>query len=42
MVCEQSIQLPNLDRGFFIPETKIVGVAMLSDLVLDADATMWF
>ena len=42
LVCEQSTQLLNLDRGDFIPEAKIVGAATLNDLVLDADATMWF
>ena len=42
MVCEQSTQLLNLDRGDFIPEAKVVGAATLNDLVLDADATMWF
>jgi len=42
MVCEQSTQLLNLDRGAFIDEAKIVGAATLNDLVLDADATMWF
>ncbi len=42
LVCEQSTQLLNLDRGAFIPEAEIVGAATLNDLVLDADATMWF
>ena len=42
MVCEQSTQLLNLDRGDFIEEAEIVGAATLNDLVLDADATMWF
>ncbi|MFC1862308.1 DsrE family protein [Chloroflexota bacterium] len=42
MVCEQSTQLLSLDRGDFIPEAEIVGAATLNDLVLDADATMWF
>ena len=42
LVCEQSTQLLNLDRGDFIPEAKVVGAATLNDLVLDADATMWF
>lgn len=42
MVCEQSTQLLNLDRGDFIPEARIVGAATLNDLALDADATMWF
>ena len=42
MVCEQSTQLLNLDRGDFVDEAKVVGAATLNDLVLDADATMWF
>ena len=42
MVCEQSTQLLNASRGDFIEEAKIVGAATLNDLVLDADATMWF
>ena len=42
MVCEQSTQLLNVDRGDFIPEAKVVGAATLNDLVLDADGTMWF
>jgi len=42
LVCEQSTQLLNLDRGDFVDEAKIVGAATLNDLALDADATMWF
>ena len=42
LVCEQSTQLLNLDRGGFIEEAKVVGSATLNDLALDADATMWF
>ena len=42
LVCEQSTQLLNLDRGDFVDEAKVVGAATLNDLVLDADATMWF
>ncbi len=42
LVCEQSTQLLNLDRGDFVEEAKIVGAATLNDLALDADATMWF
>jgi predicted peroxiredoxin len=42
MVCEQSTQLLNLDRGDFIEQAEIVGAATLNDLVLDADGTMWF
>lgn len=42
LVCEQSTQLLNLDRGDFIEEARVVGAATLNDLALDADATMWF
>ena len=42
LVCEQSTQLLNLDRGDFVEEAKVVGAATLNDLALDADATMWF
>ncbi|MDP2660692.1 MAG: DsrE family protein [Dehalococcoidia bacterium] len=42
MVCEQSCQLLNLDRGEFVEEAQVVGAATLNDLALDADATMWF
>ncbi len=42
LVCEQSTQLLSLDRGDFIDAAKVVGAATLNDLVLDADATMWF
>ena len=42
LVCEQSTQLLNLDRGDFMEEAKVVGAATLNDLALDADATMWF
>jgi len=42
LVCEQSTQLLNLDRGDFVEGAKVVGAATLNDLVLDADGTMWF
>ncbi len=42
LICEQSTQLLNIERGDFIPEVKVVGAATLNDLVLDADGTMWF
>ena len=42
LVCEQSTQLLNLERGDFIGDAKVVGAATLNDLVLDADGTMWF
>jgi len=42
LVCEQSTQLLNLDRGDFVEGAKVVGAATLNNLALDADATMWF
>jgi len=42
LVCEQSTRLLNIDRGDFVEGAKVVGAATLNDLVLDADATMWF
>jgi hypothetical protein len=42
LVCEQSTQLLNLDRGDFVEGAKVVGADTLNDLVLDADGTMWF
>ena len=42
LVCEQSTQLLNVQRGDFIPEVKVVGAATLNGLVLEADGTMWF
>jgi len=42
LVCEQSTQLLNLDRGDFVKGAKVVGAATLNDLALDANATMWF
>ncbi|MFX1265469.1 MAG: DsrE family protein [Promethearchaeota archaeon] len=42
LICEQSTQLLQMERGDFIPEAKVVGAATLNDLVLDADGTMWF
>ncbi len=42
MVCEASKQMLGWDKVELIPGLKIVGAATLNDLVLDADATMWF
>ena len=42
LICEQSTQLLNMERGDFIDQAEIVGAATLNDLVLDADGTMWF
>ena len=42
MVCEQSCQLLNLDRGDFAEGAIVVGAATLNDLLLDADAVLSF
>jgi predicted peroxiredoxin len=41
-VCEASKQMLGWDTVKLIPGLKIVGAATLNDLVLDAEATMWF
>ncbi len=41
-VCEASKQMFGWEKVELIPGVKIVGAATLNDLVLDADATMWF
>jgi len=41
-VCEASKQMLGWEKVKLIPGVKIVGAATLNDLVLDADATMWF
>ena len=41
-VCEASKQMLGWDKVDLIPGVKIVGAATLNDLVLEADATMWF
>lgn len=41
-VCEASKQMLGWDTVELIPGVKIVGAATLNDLVLEADATMWF
>jgi predicted peroxiredoxin len=41
-VCEASKQMLGWDKVDLIPGVKIVGAATLNDLVLDADAAMWF
>jgi len=41
-VCEASKQMLGWEKIELIPGVKIVGAATLNDLVLDADATMWF
>ena len=42
LVCEASKQMLGWEKIALIPGVKIVGAATLNDLVLDADATMWF
>ncbi len=41
-VCEASKQMLGWEKVELMPGVKIVGAATLNDLVLDADATMWF
>ena len=41
-VCEASKQMLGWEKVSLIPGLKIVGAGTLNDLVLDADATMWF
>jgi predicted peroxiredoxin len=41
-VCEASKQMLGWDKVELDPNLKIVGAATLNDLVLEADATMWF
>jgi predicted peroxiredoxin len=41
-VCEASKRMLEWDKVELIPNLKIVGAATLNDLVLEADATMWF
>jgi len=40
--CEASKRMLGMDKVELIPGLKIVGAGTLNDLVLDADATMWF
>jgi hypothetical protein len=42
LVCEASKRMLGWDTVELIPGVKIVGAATLNDLVLEADATMWF
>ncbi len=41
-VCEASKRMLGWESVELIPGLKIVGAATLNDLVLEADATMWF
>ena len=40
--CDQSRHVIQLEVEDFIEGAQVVGAATLNDLVLDADATMWF
>jgi len=42
LVCEASKRMLGWEKVDLIPGVKIVGAATLNDLVLEADATMWF
>ncbi len=42
LVCEASKQMLGWDKVELASNLKIVGAATLNDLVLEADATMWF
>jgi predicted peroxiredoxin len=42
LVCEASKQMLGWESADLIKEIKIVGAATLNDLVLQANATMWF
>ena len=42
LVCEASKRMLGWEKVELIPGIKIVGAATLNDLVLEADATMWF
>jgi len=41
-VCEASKQMLGWEKVELVEGCKIVGAATLNDLVLEADATMWF
>jgi predicted peroxiredoxin len=41
-VCEASKRMLGWEKVDLIPGVKVVGAATLNDLVLEADATMWF
>ncbi len=42
LVCEASKRMLGWEQVELIDRVKIVGAATLNDLVLEADATMWF
>jgi hypothetical protein len=42
MVCDRSSELLGISKGEIVEGVKIVGAATLNNLVLEADATMFF
>ncbi len=42
MVCDRSADLLGIDQGDIVEGVKVVGAATLNDLVLEADASMFF
>ena len=42
MVCDRSAELLGINMGDLIEGAKVVGAATLNDLVLEADASMFF
>ena len=42
MVCSQSMRILKIETVDIIPEAKVVGFAVLNNLALEVDATMWF
>jgi len=42
MVCDRSAELLGIKKGDLVEGVKVVGAATLNDLVLEADASMFF
>jgi len=42
MVCDRSSELLGIQKGEIVDGVKVVGAATLNNLVLEADATMYF
>ncbi len=42
LVCDRSADLLGIDKGNIIEGAKVVGAATLNDLVLEADAVLYF
>ncbi len=42
MVCDKSAELLGIEKGNLVEGVKIVGAATLNDLILEADAAMFF